>query len=65
MTVDYIAEWSIVTADLIPEWFYSLSPSTRNDIIAASQVEYESLTAAKNVIYDTYFANLIAPYAPP
>ena len=64
MTVDYITEWANLTMDLLPEWFSALPVQDRNTIITASQVEYESLTAAKNVVYEAYFADLILPYAP-
>lgn len=65
MTADYITEWANITMDLIPEWFSTLPVQDRNTIITASQGEYESLTAAKNSVYEAYFADLIAPYAPP
>lgn len=64
MTADYITEWANITMDLIPEWFSTLPVQDRNTIITASQGEYESLTAAKNSVYEAYFEDLIAPYAP-
>lgn len=63
--MDYYSEWSNLVGPLIPEWFYLLSATVRNDVMAATYAEYESVTIAKNDLYTTYFNNYLLTYAPP
>ena len=64
-SIDYAVEYNNLIGELIPEWFFTLSASTRNVILATTYNEYVSVTSTKNDAYVAYFADLIQPYAPP
>jgi hypothetical protein len=64
MAADYETELNSVLDGEVPEWFFELSPTTRNDLYSTALTEYTTVTAAKNVTFLTYWAVLIAPYEP-
>lgn len=65
MTADYETELNSVLDGEIPEWFFELSSTTRNDLYNTALTEYTTVTAAKNVTFLTYWSALISPYEMP